>query len=117
MTAILTIWSKPNCVQCTMTIREATKQGVIYQVEDLSEHPEKVEEFEAKGMLSAPVVIPSDGSEPWSGFIPEKIAQFSLEHSEEEELMLDSQDFDRAVEEDSGYRITLEDFKAKNGLV
>lgn len=44
------------------------------------------------------------------------ISAEDLELLEELELIRDSQDFDKAVTEDTGYRISLEDFKAKNGL-
>lgn len=44
------------------------------------------------------------------------ISAEDLELLEELELIRDSQDFDKAVAEDTGYRISLEDFKAKNGL-
>ena len=69
----LTVYSKPACMQCTMTVKELEKMGIPYQVENMLEHPQKVEQFKAAGLLSAPVVVPADGSTPWAGFIPEKI--------------------------------------------
>lgn len=44
------------------------------------------------------------------------ISAEDLELLEELELLQDSEEFDRAVAEDDGYRISLEDFKAKHGL-
>ncbi len=76
-TPTLTVYSKPACIQCTMTTKELKKLGIPYQVENMLEHPEKVEQFKAAGLLSAPVVVPADGSDPWAGFVPEKIHAYA----------------------------------------
>lgn len=76
-TPTLTVYSKPACMQCTMTVKELEKLGIPYQVKSLQDDPEKVEQFKAAGLLSAPVVVPADGSAPWAGFVPEKIHAYA----------------------------------------
>ena len=64
------VYSKPNCVQCDMTKRALTKMNVEFETEDLTapKNAEKMQEFIAKGLRSAPITV-IDG-EYISGFDP-----------------------------------------------
>lgn len=68
----ITVYSKPNCVQCTATYRALDQHGLDYQVVDISEDAEALEMVKSLGHLAAPVVIA--GAENWSGFQPDRIA-------------------------------------------
>lgn len=70
---MLTIYSKPSCVQCNATYRALDDKGVEYDVVDMSVDPDALEKVRALGHLQAPVVITPEG-EHWSGFRPDLIA-------------------------------------------
>jgi len=65
------VWSTPSCVQCMMTKKELDRLGIKYESYDLTEHPDKLEEFKAKGLLQAPIV--ETDIKVWSGFRIDKI--------------------------------------------
>lgn len=67
------VYSKPSCVQCTATYRALDSKGIDYKVVDLSEDDKALDAVKALGYLQAPVVV--TGSDHWSGFRPDKIAQ------------------------------------------
>lgn len=82
---MVTIYSKPSCVQCNATYRALDALGLKYQIIDLTEHPDKMEHVKELGYLQAPVVVPSfdkivtdeKGKRVvhWSGFRPDLIQQ------------------------------------------
>lgn len=52
----ITVWSKPNCVQCRAVYRAFDQAGLEYEVKNLPDFPDKLEEFKEAGFASAPVV-------------------------------------------------------------
>lgn len=68
---VVTVYSKPACVQCNATYRALENQGIAYRTVDLSRDPDALERVRALGHMQAPVVIA--GNEHWSGFRPDKI--------------------------------------------
>ena len=56
----------PTCVQCEQTKKVLDREGIVYDLVDLREHPEKADEFKAQGHLSAPIV--TTDIKVWSGF-------------------------------------------------
>ncbi|CAM4062733.1 glutaredoxin-like protein NrdH [Kerstersia similis] len=69
---IVTVYSKPACVQCVATYRALDKQGISYQVIDLTEDAEALQTVRDLGYQQAPVVVA--GTDHWSGFRPDKIS-------------------------------------------
>lgn len=70
---MITVYSRPSCVQCTATYRALDNQGVRYEVIDLTAQPaEVVDAFKARGLLQAPIVVTDDDT--WTGFRPDKVA-------------------------------------------
>ena len=67
----ITVYSKPNCVQCNATYRALDKQGLEYEVVDLTQDAEAMESVKALGYQQAPIVF-ADGDH-WAGFRPDKI--------------------------------------------
>ena len=67
----ITVYSKPSCVQCDATYRALNKQGLDYEVVDITADAEALETVKALGYQQAPVVF-ADGDH-WSGFRPDKI--------------------------------------------
>lgn len=70
-TATVTVYTKPACVQCSATHKALDKQGIVYDVVDISTDPEARDFVMALGYLQAPVVVAGD--DHWSGFRPDRI--------------------------------------------
>lgn len=73
----ITVYTKPACVQCNATYKALDKQGLEYEVVDISVDDEAREYVMALGHLQAPVVVA--GGDHWSGFRPDRIK--SLAHA------------------------------------
>lgn len=69
---MVTVLSKPSCVQCNATYRALDDSGVEYEVLDITEDEEAHKRALDLGYLQAPVVITDTGAH-WSGFQPDKI--------------------------------------------
>lgn len=69
---MVTVYSRPKCVQCDATYRMLDSKGVEYRVIDMSESPEALDKVKAMGFLQAPVIVTD--SDSWSGFRPDKIS-------------------------------------------
>lgn len=67
----ITVYSKPSCVQCTATYRALDKQGLSYNVVDLTEDPHALDFVRSLGYQQAPVVVAGD--DHWSGYRPDRI--------------------------------------------
>ena len=46
---MLTIYSKPNCIQCEMTKMWLNRNKIQFESVDVSEYPEKLEEIKLNG--------------------------------------------------------------------
>lgn len=68
---MVTVYSKPSCVQCTATYRKLDENGVEYKVVDIMQDPDAFEYVKSLGHLQAPVVVA--GEDHWSGFDPNKL--------------------------------------------
>lgn len=68
----ITVYSKPSCVQCTATYRALDRQGLAYEVVDLSQDEAALAKVRELGYQQAPVVV--TGQDHWSGFRPDKIS-------------------------------------------
>lgn len=89
-TTTLTVYTKPNCVQCNATYtaldKAAKKFGVEYDVVDITLDPDARDYAMSLGHLSAPVVVVTrpDGSiTSWAGYSPDKIKGFVGTYREE----------------------------------
>ncbi len=70
-TPTIVVYTKPACVQCNATYKALDKQGLWYDVVDISLDDEARDYVMALGYLQAPVVVAGD--EHWSGFRPDRI--------------------------------------------
>lgn len=68
---MVTVYSKPACIQCTATTREMDRKGISYDVIDLTKDADAFETVKGLGYMQAPVVIADE--DHWSGFRPDKI--------------------------------------------
>jgi glutaredoxin-like protein NrdH len=67
----ITVWTTPDCIQCSMTKKQMDKYGIRYEEMALEQHPDKLEEFKNAGLISAPIV--TTDVKTWSGFRLDKI--------------------------------------------
>lgn len=68
----ITVYSKPNCTQCTATYHALDKRDLPYRVVNVSENPAGLALIKEMGYSSVPVVVtPKDH---WAGFRPDKIS-------------------------------------------
>ena len=68
---MVTVYSKPACVQCTATYRALDANGIDYEVKDITQDPNQLEIFKAEGLFQAPIVVA--GEQRWTGFDPDRI--------------------------------------------
>ena len=68
----VTVYSKPACVQCTATTRALDRQGISYQIVDVSVDADAYELVQGLGYRQVPVVIA--GETHWAGFRPDMIS-------------------------------------------
>lgn len=71
-TATVTVYSKPDCVQCNATYRALTKGNIDYDVVDVTEDQEAYDRIVGMGFQQVPVVVTDN--DQWSGYRPDKIA-------------------------------------------
>ena len=68
----VTVYAKPACVQCNATYRALDKQGITYDVIDITVDADARDYVMALGYLQAPVVV-AGADEHWAGFRPDRI--------------------------------------------
>lgn len=73
----VTVYSKPNCVQCVATLRALNRQGIDHTVIDITQDENAYTLVKGLGYSQAPVVIVRDADQAvtgqWSGFHPDEI--------------------------------------------
>jgi glutaredoxin-like protein NrdH len=69
---MVTVYTKPACVQCEATKRMMDKLSIEYNTIDITLDNDAFDMLISKGFKSAPVVITENDS--WAGFNPDKIS-------------------------------------------
>lgn len=80
MTNTVTVYTKPNCVQCNATFKALDKAGIPHTKVDVTENAEALEYVTSLGYLQAPVVVAGD--DHWSGFSPDRIKKLAATNAE-----------------------------------
>ncbi len=74
---MITVYSKPNCIQCEMTKIWLNQNKIPYDTVDIEANPGALELLKHYGYSSLPVVAIddelSDESKTWAGFQIEKL--------------------------------------------
>lgn len=68
---MITVYTKPSCVQCEATKRHLKKLNLEFDTIDITQDQAALEKVLGMGFQSAPVVITDN--ESWSGYQPDKI--------------------------------------------
>jgi glutaredoxin-like protein NrdH len=71
----VTVYSKPACVQCTATTRALDRQGIEYDVIDISADADAYDLVQGLGYRQVPVVVA--GESHWAGFRPDMISSLA----------------------------------------
>ena len=73
---MLTVYSKPNCIQCEMTKIWLDQNKIQFESVDVSEHPEKLEEIKLNGFQQLQVVaLDEHFDNAWSGFNVDRLEE------------------------------------------
>ena len=75
----ITVWTKSNCSQCTMTKSQLRRKGLEYDEADLETNPEQLQKFKDAGLLQAPIVVLGNDGRSWAGFRPDLIDELAAE--------------------------------------
>ena len=67
----ITVYTKPQCVQCGATIKALDKAGLAYELVDITTDSGARDYVMALGYLQAPVVVTD--TDHWAGFRPDRI--------------------------------------------
>ena len=67
----ITVYTKPQCVQCGATIKALDKAGLEYTLVDITADAAARDYVMALGHLQAPVVVTD--IDHWAGFRPDRI--------------------------------------------
>jgi glutaredoxin-like protein NrdH len=82
---MITVYSKPNCVQCTATYKSLDAKGLEYQVIDVTTNDNALAYVKGDlGYLGAPVVVVSE-HDHWTGFRPDCIERVAAGGATESE--------------------------------
>lgn len=68
---MVTVYTKPNCVQCNMTKKYLDDRKVEYSIIDITKDSEALDKIINQGFKAAPVV--DANGEWWAGFQPDLI--------------------------------------------
>ncbi|HFI0463504.1 TPA: glutaredoxin-like protein NrdH [Streptococcus suis] len=69
----VTVYSKPNCMQCNFTKKFLEDNAVQYTLIDVYEDQAALDRVKSLGFQSLPVVE-IEGEEPFFGFRPDRLA-------------------------------------------
>lgn len=68
----ITVYGKPNCMQCDFTKKHLYRMGLEYQAVDVAEDQQALDEVQRMGFHGLPVVV-ADGVAPWVGYRPDEL--------------------------------------------
>ena len=77
MTAAVTVYTKPNCPQCTMTKKQLDRLGIEHTTVDVTVDPDAHAYVTGLGYQQAPVVVVNDGERHWGGFRPDHLKELA----------------------------------------
>ena len=78
---MITIYSKPNCPQCTATYCKLKALGLPFNSIDVTEDAEAAKFVRSLNYSAAPVVVVREGTqikEHWSGFRPDLLKKYEV---------------------------------------
>ena len=71
----VTVYGKPNCVQCNFTKQYLDNDGIEYREVDITQDEDAYRELKMSGYQSVPVVAVGTLDNSWAGFRPDRLAE------------------------------------------
>jgi len=71
----VTVYSKPDCMQCNFTKKWLKERNIPYTELNIKEDEEALLKVKEMGFQSVPVIVTEDDS--WYGFQPDKLAELA----------------------------------------
>ena len=68
----ITVYGKPNCMQCDFTKKHLDRMGLEYKTVDVTTDQQALDEVQQMGFHGLPVVV-ADGMAPWAGYRPDEL--------------------------------------------
>nr|DAN20154.1 MAG TPA: glutaredoxin-like protein [Caudoviricetes sp.] len=68
----ITVYSKPNCMQCDFTKKHLDRMGLEYQSVDVTTDQEALDKVQQMGFHGLQVVV-ADGMAPFVGYRPDEL--------------------------------------------
>lgn len=93
MVPTITVFSLPDCISCTLTLRAFERRGITPTVVEMTE--EMADEFRAQGAMAAPVVKTPELW--WYGLRPDLIQEATNEYRRAEVGRADRNDRPRTL--------------------
>ena len=73
---MVTVYTKPNCMQCNFTKKYLTEKEIEYQTIDITESEEALAEVKGMGFQAVPVIV-AENEEAFYGFQPDRLAKLA----------------------------------------
>lgn len=73
---MVTVYTKPNCMQCQFTKRFLTDKNISFESIDVTQSKEALDTVKSLGFQALPVVT-AEGEEPFYGFRPDRLQQLA----------------------------------------
>ena len=80
---MITVYSKPNCPQCTATYRKLKSLDLPHESVDVTQDAAALAFIRALGYQQAPVVVVREGAQirgHWSGFRPDLLKKYEVKN-------------------------------------
>lgn len=75
MTKKVTVYSKPDCMQCNFTKKWLKERNIPYTELNVKEDEDALSKIKEMGYQAVPVVVTE--TENWYGFQPDKLAELA----------------------------------------
>ncbi|OYQ66745.1 glutaredoxin-like protein NrdH [Aerococcus sp. 1KP-2016] len=73
---MVTVYTKPNCMQCNFTKKYLTEKEIEFQTIDVTESAEALAKVKNMGFQAVPVIVAED-QEAFYGFQPDRLAKLA----------------------------------------
>ncbi|MFJ8451968.1 glutaredoxin-like protein NrdH [Aerococcus viridans] len=73
---MVTVYTKPNCMQCNFTKKYLTEKEIEFQTIDITESEEALAEVKGMGFQAVPVIV-AENEEAFYGFQPDRLAKLA----------------------------------------
>ncbi len=73
---MVTVYTKPNCMQCNFTKKYLSEKEIEFQTIDVTESEEALAKIKGMGFQAVPVIV-AENEEAFYGFQPDRLAKLA----------------------------------------